>query len=149
LPIKQQKDNTHCSPKKERILAPDTSRRSITIDGSLPLKKIEPGTATREAFKIPETQQMLAFKNMHFRTMNHPLAKVKKDNQYSKYINSKIMNNEMGLGASEREKISPDKARGSDRGSSGKSGCECKTPEVAGKNPQFRFSRSKNGVAMK
>jgi hypothetical protein len=149
LPIKKKKDNTHCSLQKESILASDTSRRSITKDASFLLKKIEPGTPTREAFKAPETQQMWAFKNMHFRTMNHPLAKVKNDNQYSKYINSKIMNNEMGLGASEREKISPKKASGSDRGGSGQSGCEFKTMEADGKSPQFRFSRSKNGVAMK
>lgn len=148
LPIKKQKDNTHCSLQKESILAPVTSRRSITKDASLLLKKIEPVTLTK-AIKTPETKQIFAFKNMHFRTMNHPLAKVKKDNQYSKYINSKMMNNEMGLGASEREKISPEKAMRPDRGGSGQSGCMFKTLEAADKSPQFRFSRSKNVVTMK
>jgi hypothetical protein len=149
LPIKMQKDNTYCSPQKDSILAPDTSRRSITNDASITLKKIEPGTPTRKAFAAPETKQILTFKNMHFRTMNHPLAKVKKDNQYNKDINSKLMNYEMGLNASERERISPEKAKGSEGGGSGQSSRESETLQAANKSPQFRFVRSKNGVPMK
>ena len=104
---------------KDGGLGGEGRRGGVAKGGLGLLKKIEPGLGAGEGLGEGENKQGWPLGMMQLRSMGGRVARVKKENQYSQYIDSRLMTCELGLIESKQDTIGVEEREELDSGGSG------------------------------